>query len=219
MLSLAGVSGVRVGLSGRMVDVTYDPSLVSFAAMQEAVRNAGYGLNELPARNRALQVPSWSRVPWGAVAAGIGAAVALAGLYIVVIGIVQDFDHSLSLITGDWYFVIPIVLGFGAQVGLFVYARTALRLNPGTKSTKLFGGAGTGTSTVAMVACCTHHLADALPLLGLSAAAIFLNDYRGPLMALGIISNITGIVWMVRRIRKSRACASVSGAQPSNHAS
>ena len=58
--------------------------------------------------------------------------------------------------------------------------------------------AGTGTSTVAMVACCAHHLTDALPVLGLSGAAIFLNDFRIPLMAVGLGVNAVGVLVMLR---------------------
>ena len=87
--------------------------------------------------------------------------------------------------------------GFSVQAGLFVYVRRLLSL-------RARGGAaaatatGTGTSTVAMVACCAHHVTDALPVLGLSGAAIFLNDYRIPLMVAGLAVNATGVLYMAR---------------------
>ena len=65
--------------------------------------------------------------------------------------------------------------------------------------------AGTGTSTAAMVACCAHHVADALPLLGLSAAAVFLNDYRTPVMSVGLAMNALGIAILVRLALRQRA--------------
>ena len=148
-------------------------------------------------------------VAWS-MAAGAAAAVLLAGFYVTVVGVTQDFNHALELVAGDWYFVIPIVVGFGIQVGLFVYVRKGLHTFKGTRSTTALTGAGTGTSTVSMVACCAHHLTDVLPIVGLSGAALFLNDYRGPLMGLGILTNTMGIVVMVRMIRKSRRLCSAA---------
>jgi len=71
---------------------------------------------------------------------------------------------------------------------------------------------GTGTSTVAMVACCAHHVTDALPVLGLSGAAIFLNDYRIPFMAAGLAVNALGVVYMLRLaiVQTRRAWTEVS---------
>jgi len=65
-------------------------------------------------------------------------------------------------------------------------------------------GAGGGTSTAAMVACCLHHVADLLPLLGLSAAASFLAAYKIPFMLVGLAMNGVGIVVIVRTIRNEK---------------
>lgn len=148
-------------------------------------------------------------IPVRPIAAGVAATIWLTSLYIGIVGIAQGLDHAVELMVGDWYFVVPIVMGFGIQVGLFVYVRFRLHLQGSIRSTKTLAGAGTGTSTVSMVACCAHHLTDVLPIIGLSGAALFLNDYRGPLMSLGILTNAVGITMMVRLIRRSRqqACA------------
>jgi hypothetical protein len=65
-------------------------------------------------------------------------------------------------------------------------------------------GAGAGTSTAAMVACCAHHVAELLPLLGLSAAASFLAAYKIPFMLIGLAMNGIGIVVVWRAIRKEQ---------------
>ncbi|MDP2727383.1 MAG: hypothetical protein Q8P59_07540 [Dehalococcoidia bacterium] len=159
----------------------------------------------------ASRVPSIPVLP---AASGVIAALALAGLYVAIVGLAQDFNHALSLVTDDWYFVIPIASGFGTQIGLFVYARTKLRLSQGTGSGKAMTGAGTGTSTVSMVACCTHHLNEVLPLVGASGATLFLNEYRGPLMAFGIATNLIAIVLTVRAIRTTTGCGTRDRRQP-----
>jgi 4-diphosphocytidyl-2C-methyl-D-erythritol kinase len=65
-------------------------------------------------------------------------------------------------------------------------------------------GAGGGTSTAAMVACCLHHLTDLLPLLGLSAAASFLAAYKIPFMLVGLAMNLAGISAILRAIRREQ---------------
>jgi hypothetical protein len=76
------------------------------------------------------------------------------------------------------------------------------------------GGAGTGgvaastsTSTAAMLACCAHHLADVLPIVGVSGAAIFLNAYKTPLLCLGIVTNLVGIIYLLYKVRRQRRAA------------
>ena len=64
-----------------------------------------------------------------------------------------------------------------------------------------------------MLACCAHHLIDLMPILGLSAGAIFLNAYKTPLLVAGIGINLIGIVVVARQLRSARrACAALEGA-------
>lgn len=173
---------------------------------------AGYVVNEissnseigLPQQEAGLVLRSFPRLP---IAVGLTAAIALAGIYLGIVTVAQSWDHAVELFITDWYFVLAITAGFGTQVGLFTYIRTDILTRGQTGSTVAVTGAGTGTSTVSMLACCAHHLTDVLPLVGLSGAAIFLTDYRVPFMVLGIATNVVGIVVMLRLIRKLRARA------------
>jgi hypothetical protein len=58
-----------------------------------------------------------------------------------------------------------------------------------------------------MLACCAHHLADILPIVGLSGAAIFLNAYKTPLLWLGILMNLAGVAYLIYKIRQQRRMA------------
>lgn len=128
---------------------------------------------------------------------GLLASLALVVLYLGLVTWAQGLSHARDLLWDDRYFVAAIAAGFGLQVALFIYVRRLLTL-------RARGGAaaatatGTGTSTAAMVACCAHHVSDALPVLGLSGAALFLNDYRIPLMATGLVVNGLGVAFMLR---------------------
>jgi hypothetical protein len=55
-----------------------------------------------------------------------------------------------------------------------------------------------------MVACCAHHVADVLPLVGLTAAATFLANWKIPFMVVGLLTNLIGIAIMLREILKAR---------------
>ena len=136
---------------------------------------------------------------------GALAALALLVFYLGIITIAQDWAHALQQLGKDAWFVGAIMAGFGTQVGLFTYLR-GLHARAAARGV---GGvvASTGTSTVAMLACCAHHLVDILPIVGLSGAAIFLDAYKAPLLWLGIIMNLGGIAYMTYQIRKWRRMA------------
>lgn len=136
---------------------------------------------------------------WRPVAAGMAAALGLLGFYLGVITLAQGWPHAVEQFAEDRWFVGAIAAGFGTQVGLFVYLR-------GLHARAAAGGvaASTGTSTAAMLACCAHHLTDILPIVGLSGAAIFLNAYKTPLLWLGILMNLAGMVYLLRRVSQRR---------------
>ncbi len=103
----------------------------------------------------------------------------------------QGWEHAVELLAEDAWIVGPILIGFGVQVGLFTYLKTVI--HAAARGTGALAGAGGGTSTAAMVACCAHHVTDVLPLVGLSAAATFLAEYRIPFMLAGLATNLVGI--------------------------
>ena len=129
-------------------------------------------------------------------------ALALFTLYMTIVTLAQGWQHAIELFGQDAWLVIPIMTGFGVQVGLYAHLRGMLRR--GSRSSTVMMGAGGTTSTAAMVACCAHHVADLLPLLGLSAAASFLAAYKIPFMLIGLAMNVLGIVIIWRAIRKEQ---------------
>jgi hypothetical protein len=93
---------------------------------------------------------------------------------------------------------VLIVGGFGIQIGLFVELRRRKRLHADVRAA---AGGGAGASAAGMVACCAHHIADLAPVIGASGAAVFLTEYRTPIMAAGIAINALGIFLAARRLR------------------
>lgn len=139
------------------------------------------------------------------VLAGVIAAVGLLVFYLLLVGLTsRSWPHAFALIADDWPYVAAITAGFGTQMGLYTYLRRIIRQR--STGGNLVATAGTGTSTATMVACCLHHLADVAPVIGLSGAAIFLSQYKYPVMSIGIAANVVGIAIMLRTIRRhSRA--------------
>lgn len=134
------------------------------------------------------------------VAFGALGALALVGLYLGIVSLAQGADHALELLWEDRAFVALISLGFGIQVGLFAYLRLLQRAL--ARESVVLAGAGTATSSVSMIACCAHHLADLLPIVGLSGLAVFLVEFRTPFMLVGLATNALGIAVMFRQLRR-----------------
>ena len=143
------------------------------------------------------------------IGAGVVGATVLLGIYLGIIGLAQGVEHAFEQLATDALFVGLIAAGFGTQIALFVELRTVDRRH---RASAAVTAAGTGTSAAAMLACCAHHLVDLLPLVGLSAAAVFLNAYKTPLFVVGIGMNVIGIVVIARQLQRARrACAVVEG--------
>jgi len=152
----------------------------------------------------------WS---WPAMTGTVAAAL-LAGLYVTVVTVEQNWSHAVGLLSSDWHFVAAIAASFGLQVGLFVHLRRGDRGSARTATA--LTGAGSGTSTVATLLCCAPHVTNLLPLIGLSGASVFLTNYRVPFLLLGVAINVAGIALMVRLVQNRRCglCDSGRRSQP-----
>lgn len=131
---------------------------------------------------------------------GVAAGAFLALVYLGVLALANSLDHAFDEFRRLWYWMVPLVAGFSLQVGLFVYARRATR---GGSTAHARGVVASGSaSTLSMVACCAHHLADVLPLIGLAGAAVVLATYQDVFLLLGILSNVVGLVYVLGLLRK-----------------
>jgi len=162
-----------------------------------------------PMRPLALTIAAWPRPRWTsrspvarAVVIGLLGTLALSGLYLGIVSLAESPRHALDLFWEDRWLVIPILLTFGVQAGLYAFVRAGSHLP--TRGADASAAAGGGLSTVAMVACCVHHVTDVLPIVGVSLAATFLTAWKTPLMGLGLAVNIVGIAIMLGVIRRDR---------------
>lgn len=95
-----------------------------------------------------------------------------------------------------WYLMLPLIVGFGIQIGLFSYIKLLSR----SANNKMMA-ASSATSAVSMVACCAHHAVDIAPLLGISALSFWLTAYQKELLLIGIISNLIGVFYLLKIIK------------------
>ncbi len=136
---------------------------------------------------------------------GLAGALLLTGLYFGIVSWAESPQHAAELFWEDRWIVFPIILGFGVQAGLYTILKMRLFLPVAAigPSGPMMGAGGT-TSTIAMVACCAHHIADVLPILGLTAAATFLAQYRIAFMLVGLGTTLLGIMIMILILIKER---------------
>lgn len=138
------------------------------------------------------------------IAAGLAATTLLLGFYIGVLTIVSGYEFATAQFVEFWPYVVTLAIGFGAQVGLYLHLRQLSAAHQAH-----CGGAvavsGT-TSTVAMLACCTHYLANILPLLGVAGLVTFAAQYQLQFFWVGLGFNAAGfayIAWQVQAASRS----------------
>jgi copper chaperone CopZ len=190
---LPGIHDVTVDLGAGQAHLIYDPTQVAPEQMANAVAETGYEVGEAtPSVPRRPLIQGQALRTWGRpILFSLLGTTGLLILYLGLVSLAQGWEHAVELLAEDAWIVGPILAGFGVQVGLYTYLKTVVRA--AAQGTGALAGAGGGTSTAAMVACCAHHVTDVLPLVGLSAAATFLAEYRIPFMLVGLATNLVGI--------------------------
>ena len=130
--------------------------------------------------------------------AGLAGMLSLTALYTVLLFVVTgDLRHPIDQFLALQPWMTLLILGFGVQTGLFWLMKKGVHFNiRQNREANVAVGTGTAMSGMAMVACCAHHLVEALPILGFSAAALLLSEYQEELLALGIVANLVGIGFM-----------------------
>lgn len=126
---------------------------------------------------------------------GIFGSSLLLGIYFLVVSLISGFGYAQDQFRQFWYFVMSLSLGFGLQVGMYVYLRERVKKMGG----KTLAVSGT-TSTIAMLSCCSHYLANVLPFLGIAGALSFLGQYQREFFWIGLLFNFIGIAYLVKKI-------------------
>lgn len=136
------------------------------------------------------------RVIPSAFAIGVLAAAIMLGLYFGALTLVSGWGFTRDQFNAYWPFIVALAVGFGIQVGLFVYLRKAVHA---VASGRVMAATGT-TSGAAMISCCTHYLVNVLPALGATGVVSFVGQYQTELFWFGIAANLAGIAYIGSRV-------------------
>ena len=204
LLAVEGVSSAGVDPITYRATVVGDPGQVRQQALYRAIQKTAY--QSRPESDLSLRRRSERRHPrLSATGFGVVAAAAVIGFYLGLITLTSDWFNAKAQFADYGWWVTGLGFGLGLQVGLFAYMRSALadaHLR-GAASGMVASG---GMSGVAMALCCSHYLAAVLPAIGLpflSASVVGLADYQTPFFSLGALSNLFGLAYMLRLMRRN----------------
>ncbi len=133
---------------------------------------------------------------------GTAGAAILQGVYFTVLSLLNSPMYAWQQFIRLSPWMVPLVAGFGVQVGIFFYMRAFAKLAKQGMTGSAPVAASAGISSGSMIACCLHHVVDVLPFLGISAVAVFLTEYQSFLLSVGIVSNLIGLSFIFYTIQK-----------------
>ncbi len=129
---------------------------------------------------------------------GFLAGIGLLLFYLIVVSVFQGIDFAFLNLRSLWYFIFPLAIGFGIQIGLYFSIKHTAQLNATVAGT---GGISAGS----MILCCSHFLVNLVPIIGFSGVALFLVRYQKWFLGLGLLSNIFGIYLMLKHKKHMRS--------------
>lgn len=134
---------------------------------------------------------------------GFLAGAALLSVYFIIVSLANSVEHAVQEFFRILQWITALITGFGVQVGLYTYIRELIKIKKLAGATASVTSAGS-VSTTSMIACCAHHLTDTLPIIGVSAASVFLIKYQEAFLLTGVLSNAVGILLMLRIMQTNR---------------
>lgn len=128
---------------------------------------------------------------------GFLAASLLLIFYFATVILISGWDFAQGQFAKYWYFIVLLAFGFGIQVGLYTYLKNSIRKQ--NISAKVLAVSGS-TSGAAMISCCSHYLANILPILGISGFITFVTQYQVQFFWFGLALNLVGIAYMSNKV-------------------
>ena len=122
---------------------------------------------------------------------------AFLGLLLLNIFIVAILSKSIGFALEQFLslkiFLVPIAVGFGLQAALYSLIKA--------KNALLMIGSGS-INTGTMVACCTHHIADLLPLLAIGGISTFLVSTQKYLLLGALVLNWLIVIYLYKKFKE-----------------
>lgn len=128
---------------------------------------------------------------------GVVASGLLLVVYFLVLALVSGWEQAVAQFGEFWPWVVALAAGFGTQVGLYIRLRSLVRHGNGPGQVVAVTG---GTSTAAMISCCTHYIANVVPFLGATGVVALVAQYQTQLFWMGLAFNAAGIAYVGRKL-------------------
>lgn len=132
---------------------------------------------------------------FGALAFGV-----LLAVYFAALTAVSGWSFTVDQFSEFWFYIVPLAVGFGIQVALFVRLRQVVSR---AKETGAVVAASGTTSTLAMVSCCAHYLSNVAPVLGATGLVAFAAQFQVELFWVGLAFNLAGIGFVGNKLFKA----------------
>ena len=133
---------------------------------------------------------------------GMAGAAILQAVYFTVLSLLNSPTYAWQQFIRLSPWMVPLVAGFGVQVGIYFYMRAFAKLAKQGLTGSAPVATSAGISSGAMIACCLHHVVDVLPVLGISAIAVILTEYQSFMLSVGVVSNLIGLSFILLTIKK-----------------
>lgn len=133
-------------------------------------------------------------IVWGVITACI-----LLAVYFIAVGAITELSYAQSQFATYWPFIVSLTVGFGIQIGLYSYLRQEVHNMRMKAPGRAVAVTGT-TSTITMISCCAHYLANIIPILGIAGALSVIGQYQKELFWVGLAFNAAGIAYIARKV-------------------
>ncbi len=150
----------------------------------------------MAAFNRSVTVTHGGNLSFRPIAFVVTGTAALLGIYFAALTLTSGWGYTVSQFAEFWYYVLPLAVGFGLQVGLYVYLR---QITSSDRCGTVVATSGT-TSTVAMISCCAHYLVNILPVVGAAGIVSIIAEYQVEFFWVGLLFNAAGLVFILSRV-------------------
>ena len=122
---------------------------------------------------------------------------ALLAVYFGALTLVSGWAFTVNQFAEFWYYIVPLALGFGVQIALFMRLRQVVSR---AKETGTVVAASGTTSTLAMISCCAHYLTNVAPVLGATGLVAFAAQFQVELFWVGLLFNLAGIAYIGNKL-------------------
>jgi len=122
---------------------------------------------------------------------------ALLVIYFGALTLLSGWNFTVEQFREFWYYVLPLGAGFGAQIGLYTYLKQLALQHEHCRTVLATSGT---TSTAAMIACCSHYLANILPVIGVAGAVTLIAQYQVEIFWVGLAINAVGLLYVGRKV-------------------